>query len=153
LAQKGHFDQPTQITFGESADFVISAGLTGKLLVRSSNSDLTLMNSDGSQRSSVMPGSRNFASANACGDRYLVFDANAGLTPELWRTDADGGNPVKLADNVRASQCSPDGSWVLYGAGFKHYRIPIGGGTPVELTNIPQAAEVALLSPDGKKIA
>jgi serine/threonine protein kinase/Tol biopolymer transport system component len=152
VSQRGHLDQARQITFGESADSGVSLGPAGKLLVRSRTNEVSLMNVDGSQRSPVMPGASIFG-ATACGDRYLLLDVNPSLTPELWRTDPDGGNPVKIADNIRSSQCSPDGTWVLYASGFDYYRIPIAGGTPVKVPSIPTVAEFALFSPDGKWIA
>jgi eukaryotic-like serine/threonine-protein kinase len=149
---KAHMDQPRQITFGESADVGLAPGPGGKLLVRS-RGELSLMNADGSQRSAVTPGLLNFFSASACGDRYLVFDVNPSLTPELWRTDPDGSNPFKLADNIRGSLCFPDGNWVLYTSGTKNFRIPVTGGTPVADPSIPDIAEAAAISPDGKWIA
>ena len=34
----------------------------------------------------------------------------------VWRMDADGSNPIRIADETFANspQCSPDGKWVVY---------------------------------------
>jgi len=153
IAPQGRSDQATQITSGETPYVATLPGPNGKLLTRTRFGAMSFMNADGGERTPLMPGSRNFFSISNCADRYLVFDVDTGTDVQLWRTDADGGNPLKLAGASRSSDCSPDGTWVLYGSGFKHYRIPIDGGTPVELPSVPRAAEVALLSPDGKWIA
>ena len=153
IAPQGRSDQATQISSGETPYIGVAPGPNGKLLTRTRYGAMSFMNADGGERTPLMPGSRNFFSISNCADRYLVFDVDTGTDVQLWRTDADGGNPLKLADASRSADCSPDGTWVLYGSGFKHYRIPIEGGTPVELPSIPRAAEVALLSPDGKWIA
>ncbi|HXL21631.1 MAG TPA: protein kinase [Candidatus Dormibacteraeota bacterium] len=152
-APQGHPDQTTQITFGETPDIGAFPGPNGKLLVRTRFGAMSLMNTEGSERTPLMPESRNVFSLSNCADRYLVFDADTGSDVQLWRTDADGGNPLKLGNASRSSDCSPDGTWVLYGSGFKHYRISIDGGTPVELPSVPQATEVAIISPDGNWIA
>jgi eukaryotic-like serine/threonine-protein kinase len=153
IAPKDHLDQPKQVTFGETSDIGIYPSSNGKLLVRTRSGELSQMNADGSSRAQLMPGIRNFAAVSNCADRYLVFDVNSGSKIDLMRTDPDGANPVKLAEQVRDSECSPDGSWVLYGTGTKHVRLPVSGGTPVEVTNIPFVAEFAHISPDGQWIA
>jgi serine/threonine protein kinase/Tol biopolymer transport system component len=153
VAPQGRADRATQITFGETPDTGAFPGPNGKLLVHTRSGAISLMNADGSERAPVIPGARNFFSMSNCADRYIVFDVHTGTDVELWRTDPDGGNPLKLAGASRSSDCSPDGTWVLFGSGFKHFRIPINGGVPVELPGVPRAAEVAILSPDGNWIA
>jgi hypothetical protein len=48
------------------------------------------------------------------------------------RSDPDGSNMTKLADKVAESQCSPDGTWVVYRANVQSvdtiYRLPVEGG-------------------------
>jgi len=53
---------------------------------------------------------------------------------------------------VFASDCSPDGTWVLYSTGHKLYRLPIEGGTPTEVASTPLLIS-GVVSPDGKWIA
>jgi len=153
VAPREHLDQLRQITFGENAENGVAAGPNGKLIARSFGGELSLMNTDGSQRSVLIPGLRNFFSVSNCADRYVVFDLHTGTKIELWRTDADGGNPTKLTDLVRFSDCSRDGTWILFATSNKYFRMPVTGGAPVELTSLPSNAEFAFLSPDGKSIA
>jgi Tol biopolymer transport system component/predicted Ser/Thr protein kinase len=153
IAPGGQASQARQITFGESPDTGVAAGPNHKILVRSRDSDLLLLNEDGSQRTPLFPEARNYVSVSSCGDRYVVFDNDRANSVELWRVDADGSNPVKLADTAINSDCSPDGTWVLFSAGVKLYRIPVEGGTPTEIPTKSRSGTYGILSPDGKSIA
>ncbi len=89
---------------------------------------------------------------SSCGDRYLIFDSYDENKLRLLRTDADGSNPQKLIDgDVRDSECSPDGNWVLYSS-HDLCRVPIEGGTPTEVASSPGGI-YGVISPDGKWIA
>jgi eukaryotic-like serine/threonine-protein kinase len=145
--------QARQITTGGTPDDGIAPGPAGKLLVRSRGSDLDLMNEDGSQRALLRPNLLNYMSMSACGDRYLLFDSFEENKLRLLRTDVDGSNTVKLSDNVLNSICSPDGKWLLFDSAHKLYRVPIEGGTPVEIFGSPNGISGVAVSPDGKWIA
>ena len=153
IAPAGKTANAKQITTGETPDDGIAPGPAGKLLVRSRGSDLALMNADGSERALLRPNLRNYLSMSACGDRYLVFDSFEDNKLRLLRTDADGSNTLKLSDDVFNSTCSPDGKWVLFDSVHKLYRVPIDGGTPVEIFSSANGISSAVISPDGKWIA
>lgn len=152
IASGGKAAEPKQITFGESFDIGVAPGPSGKLLVRSRWSDLEIMNSDGSQRASLRQGLRNYNDFSVCGDRYLLFDSYEESKLRLVRTDADGANPVIFNDDSPTSDCSPDGKWLIFTTDNKVYRLPIEGGTPVELFSSPNGVS-GRISPDGKWIA
>jgi Tol biopolymer transport system component/predicted Ser/Thr protein kinase len=153
IAPGGKSALATQITSGGMADTAVSPGPGGKLLVRSRESDLDLMNLDGSQRTVVNPDVRNYWSRSACGDRYLLFDSYDGTRFHVLRTELDGSNPVKLVDDAGLCECSPDGKWLIYTSmESRIYRLPIEGGTPVEIANAPGGGE-GRISPDGKFVA
>jgi Tol biopolymer transport system component len=145
----------TQITSGNSQDTGVAPGPAGKLLVRSRGFDLALMNADGTQRTILMPQARNYLAMSSCGDRYVVFDSYNGTKRELWRTEADGSSPTKLVEDVTSSDCSPDGTWLVYAAntpsGAKLYRLPVQGGRPTEVASMPGGGG-GTISPDGKLI-
>ena len=153
IAPQGQPAQARQITFGESPDTSVADGPAGKILIRSSDSDLLLINQDGSQRTLLRPDVRSYVNMSTCAGRYIVFDFDTGTKIELWRTDAEGANPVKLSDDVINSDCSPDGKWVLYSSGAKLYRIPIEGGTPTEVPTVSHNGAYAMISPNGEMIA
>jgi Tol biopolymer transport system component len=94
--------------------------------------------------------------------RYIVFISTRAGQENVWRMDADGGNPTKLASGVIDAwgdrdawpYCSPDGKWVVYEAGLamrKLWRVPLEGGEPVKLTD--NLAGAPTISPDGKLVA
>src|SRR5215469_2100886 len=111
-----HGDTTTarQITSGQTADTAVSPGPRATLLVRTGNGKMQVMDLDGTQRTPLRPEFPNFVSLSSCGGKYVVFDNQKDGNSELWRTDADGANATRLAEDVGASDCSPDGEWVLY---------------------------------------
>jgi eukaryotic-like serine/threonine-protein kinase len=148
----------TQVTSGAIPDLAVWPGPSGKLLVRSRDSELDLINSDGSQRTTVMPQARNYGAMSACGDRYLLFDSYDGTKSELWRTDADGSNPTRLVNEyIGEDDCSPDGQWLVYDTntdlGTKLYRVPVDSGSATEIASAPGGGGNPRISPDGKFIA
>ena len=148
----------TQVTTGAVPDMFVRLGPAGKLLVRSRESELDLINPDGSQRTVVMPQARNYGSMASCGDRYIIFDSYSGTKSELWRTDADGSNPTRLVDeNINSEDCSSDGKWIVYdtntSAGTKLFRMPVEGGGSTEIADAPGGGGAPRISPDGNFIA
>ena len=120
-------------------------------------SDFMMMNADGSNAQRLpLDGLKWFP--NVCSDgRTLLFMAPHPITAEdvVMRADLDGGQPhaIKGTNVWGFVHCTPDGKWVVYnwGTGKKLFKVPVEGGTPIELTDrtcIPSA-----LSPDGRWIA
>jgi TolB protein len=89
--------------------------------------------------------------------RTVVFHSFRTGKPNIWRIDADGGNPRQLSsgDVDFVPLISPDGKWVVYtsqrsgGTGLQ--KVPIEGGKPIQLNDVTSAYPA--LSPDGKYIA
>ena len=101
-----------------------------------------------------------------CGTHYLVFSwAFHGGTnsANVWRTNADGTNPVKLTDGKddRAPVCSADGKWVYYWdlALQQLWRVPTAGSGKPEMfpgSAVPRTFPTGTglsPSPDGKVLA
>ncbi len=101
----------------------------------------------------------------ACkGGRYLVYASRTGAASDVWRADADGGNPVQLTKtgdvlgNGLVVACSPDAKWVAFvaptpnGDAGAAWRVPIEGGPVTKLVDKLDRARVTI-SPDGKMIA
>jgi serine/threonine protein kinase len=147
---KGLTTKAKQITTGENPDTAIAPGPGGKLLVRTGDGKMALLNVDGSQRTQFLPEWDNFVSLSSCADRYIVFDNQD--TKALLRADIDGTNVTKLADDVLNSDCAPDGKWVLYSSGGKLYRVPVEGGNPTEVATVSDTVS-GVISPEGKRIA
>jgi eukaryotic-like serine/threonine-protein kinase len=82
--------------------------------------------------------------------------------PNIWRTNADGSNPVKLTDvNSRFPVCSADEKWLYFlnSTANQVWRVPLDGsgkGEVVPGSLIPKTFNAdgrPALSPDGKLLA
>jgi serine/threonine protein kinase len=101
-----------------------------------------------------------------CGIHYFVFSwtFHGGTnSTNVWRTNADGTNPVKLTGgkNDRGPACSADGKWVYYWdlALQQLWRVPLDGSGKPEIfpgsavpRTIPTGTGLSH-SPDGKLLA
>jgi Tol biopolymer transport system component len=148
-----------QVTSGEQQVrdvFPLGAQRVG--LVNRSDNGLWTMDADGTHP-------RFAADANSAGwfsgcGRFVLFESDRGGTNELMRVDDDGANPKSLATGTIWGQtCSPDGRFVYYAEALKPRwkvrRIPIDGGTPVDIVENPGESipgRVAI-SPDGQLLA
>ena len=118
-------------------------------------SNVWVMNRDGSNAKEFPVPVRTDFGVSACPDgRYIVFASAGGIV----RVDSEGGSLKRLIDggyNDDEPRCSPDGKWVAYvsSRADNHtlWRIPIEGGTPVQLRDKPTIRFA--ISPDGKSIA
>jgi len=107
----------------------------------------------------------NILSLSPCGTQYIVFPwafHNNGNAVSIYRVNADGSNPIKLADQRFDTfpVCSTDQNWVYYWPGVKQLgRVPLDGSAPAE--DIPGsnvkgaflAGRGIGISPDGKTLA
>ncbi|HZI67479.1 MAG TPA: protein kinase [Thermoanaerobaculia bacterium] len=92
--------------------------------------------------------------------RRIAFTSTRSGSWEIWVSDADGGNAVKLtsmdANATGGPNWSPDGSWIVFGSDqpgqFEIYAIPAAGGKPHRLTSHPAFDQAASFSRDGKWI-
>src|SRR3984957_16440031 len=155
VAPQGQSAQAKQITSGQSQYSHVTSAPNGKIVVRTHGTDLALTNSDGSQNAPLLPDAHNVGSASGCGDRYVVFDSLPQSQVVVMRSDADGSNSTKLADDAVFPDCSRDGKWFLYSnaLGTKFFRLPIEGGTPTLIAVPHQNGDPPLkISPDGNWI-
>ncbi len=96
---------------------------------------------------------------NACaGGSYIVFELgfHAGTSNDnVWRIDSSGGNLKQLTDGKHDHHpvCSPDNRWVYYireGDEGNLARVPIEGGAPQPISELPISESAFDLSPDDK---
>ena len=146
-----------QITLGELPMVGVLALPQGKILARSEDGDLWIMNGDGSQRV-LFADLHNTSTPVACG-RSVVFNSFQTGLEEMMRVDIDGRNATQLTSGHFFSPvCSPDGKFVYYvqlGQPQKILRIPIEGGSSVEIAKVEGDCVVGSLaiSPYGESLA
>jgi eukaryotic-like serine/threonine-protein kinase len=150
-APEGDSTRAREITTGETQETAVTAASNGRILARTEDGKLVIMNADGSGRTPFAPEAYNYISISSCGDRYVVFDYHK-ETIELWRYGADGQNGTKLADDVVTSDCSPDGKWAVYTTSKrKLFRVALEEGSTMEVHTPPnKGIYYVKVSPDGE---
>ncbi len=96
VAKSGALDDARQVSSGETHALV---GWTadGKLLTSGSDGHVLVMAPDRANADHLTLRDAPQSLPVACGDgRYIVYTARTGATADLWRVDADGGNPLQL---------------------------------------------------------
>jgi Tol biopolymer transport system component len=130
---------------------------SGSIVFANEDGNLFAVNSDGSGHTLLTPNQRQNWGPSACGDgRYIVFVSYQEQKVGVWRMDADGSNPVRLADESFAwsPRCSPDGKWVVYlqGASSIMVQVPVSGEKPPQVITQDSSFSFLSISPDGKLI-
>jgi Tol biopolymer transport system component len=128
----------------------------GSIVFDNQDVNLFAVDPDGSNRTLLTASEPPNWAPSACGDgRHIAFLSYREQKVGVWRMDADGSNPVRLADESFASspQCSPDGKWVVYrqGASMAMMQVPVSGEKPPQVVT-QDPANSSRISPDGKLI-
>jgi len=168
LAPAGDSVRAKQITAKEFTVSRFSWAPDSRIIFSSGEGNLFAIKSDGSESTLLTPNERANGEPSVCGDgRYIVYAAFRQQKRGIWRMDADGSNPILLADEAIAQgpECSPDGKWVIYlrGPGRFPTRIPVDGEKPAEVLAkdpvdsgpiyVPGLMSYADISPNGRRIA
>ena len=159
VAPGGDTARAKQITSKEPIGAGFSWGPDGSIVFAREDGDIFSSHSDGSGRTTLTPSERANSEPSVCGNgRYIVYTGYREQKRGIWRVDADGSNPIRIADETLGvgPQCSPDGKWVVYLRRGIPVRVPITGGTPpvVLAPDIESGGGYSLdISPDGKRIA
>jgi eukaryotic-like serine/threonine-protein kinase len=149
--------EPRQLTSGTRSFTNAVAGPDGRLLAQSTDDDLWIINDDGKQPVRLVE-TRGVNFPAWCGV-FVVFDTYQSGTGELIRVDTDGTHLTKLATGpLTMPRCSPDARFIYYvlmSRPQKILRLPMEGGSPVEIGTIPGNGLLRPmnLSPDGKLLS
>jgi Tol biopolymer transport system component/DNA-binding winged helix-turn-helix (wHTH) protein len=162
LTSAGNTAKAKQITTKEFVVGGFSWMPNGRIVFASQDGKLFAVNPDGSGRTLLTNDDRFNRDPSVCGDgRYIVYAAYREQKQGIWRMDADGSNPTRIADETVAAgpQCSPDGKWVVYlrGPSWTPVKVPITGAKPPEVLAKDFDFEMDIgsplrISPDGKRI-
>lgn len=68
----------------------------------------------------------------------------------LRRVDEPEGGPLPGTDGAQGPFFSPDGEWVGFVARGKMQRVPVAGGSPLEICSVPPTVFGASWGPDGR---
>ncbi|HEX9927799.1 MAG TPA: winged helix-turn-helix domain-containing protein [Pyrinomonadaceae bacterium] len=124
------------------------------------NADIFTISEDGSERKQLTSDASAEISPKLSADgRFLIFMSNRTGQMDVWRSDANGTNTMRLTanGNVKDSIISPDGKTVFYLVQDSEskvetlWRVSINGENPIKLTD--RTTRSPRISPDGKTIA
>jgi Tol biopolymer transport system component len=158
LVSAGNAAKAKQITTKELVVGGFSWMPDGRIIFASQDGKVFVVNPDGSGRTLLTHDDRFNREPSVCGDgRYIVYAASREQKQGIWRMDADGSNPIRIADETFAisPKCSPDGKWVVYlrGPSWSPVRVSTSGSNPPEVLAQDFVAGFSLkVSPDGKRI-
>lgn len=131
-----------------SANFEGRSGLDwtpdGRLVMgsrASGNSDIWIMNADGSNRQQLTTDSTGEHNPSVSGDgNFIAYTSYRNLTPHVWRMDIDGSNQKQMTSGVDDydPNFTPDSKWIYFDSyrdkgKVKIWKVPFGGG---ELTKV-----------------
>jgi eukaryotic-like serine/threonine-protein kinase len=161
LASASDIAKAKQVTPRGSAVGRFSWMPDGRIVFANGDGNLLSLSPDGSGSTQLTPNDHASWDPSVCGDgRYIVYSAYEQQKFGIWRIDADGSNPTRIADETFAAspRCSPDGKWVIYlrGPSWTLMRVIITGEKPPEMLTqspAPGSRSVPAFSSDGKRIA
>jgi len=154
LSQSNEFDDWSALSWGADGSLLVSN--TGRLLK---------LGTDGKNQTQLLADSGALiVTPSSCGKDYLVLSwVGHGSTnsQSIWRTNADGSNPLKLTDGKDDifPVCSPDRKWVYYSHWVDGHisRVPLDDSGKAEaVPGVPQEyiSQLSLsISHDGKTLA
>ncbi len=167
----GDANQAVEISAGAGTDDGV-AGLAwtpdGRIVYAAStsgNSDIWVMNADGSNRVQLTNApEEDYLPLVTPDGSFIVFVSERERSRTLWRMNLDGSNPTRLGAGRVSFRpvVSFDGQWVYYSDPERqNFRIPVAGGTPepllAELTAggrpLPPGFHEPIPSPDGRAVA
>jgi len=100
VASAGNTARAKQITTKEFVVGGFSWMPNGRITFASQDGKLFVVNPDGSGRTLLTPHHRPNWDPSVCGDgRYIVYAAYREQKQGIWRMDADGSNPIRIADS------------------------------------------------------
>jgi DNA-binding winged helix-turn-helix (wHTH) protein/Tol biopolymer transport system component len=147
-----------QITSGELSMLSVAGMPDGRVLARSRDGKLWILNADGTHLALFFDAS-NVEIPITCG-RFVLFTTESADSTDLLRLDLDGTNATSLATgDVGWSQaCTPNGRDVFYhqmGPPQRILRMPLEGGLSATVADVLEDGMTGNLtiSPDGKLLA
>lgn len=143
--------QPRQLTSSNAISHTVSSTDDGRFLVfesdQSGSPEIWRSNSNGEDARQLTTDGRNTRPHVSPDGRWIAFTKRDGF---VWRMTIDGGDEIRLADvPARLPRFSPDSRYVacVYeepGARQRVAILPIDGGMPVKLFDVPPDANFTL---------
>jgi eukaryotic-like serine/threonine-protein kinase len=154
-APGGNSEHATQIAFNGEPSRIGFAGSDHLVVLDSAGKPYTV-HLDGSSQTPLLQG-RDIGAIFGCGTagNSLIFMDSHGSVVNIWKSDADGGNPVQLTHGKRDQfpACTPDGKSFFYWEAPNQYIQDTSGTAPARKVDIPGGSGRVRVSHDGKLAA
>jgi len=165
ILPQGDYKRAKEVT-SRSANFEGANGLDwtpdGRLVIQSrasGNSDIWIMNGDGSNRQQLTTDSTGEYSPSVSWDgNSIAYQSYRDVTPHVWRMDTDGSNQKQLTSGVDDYDpiFTPNGKWIFFDSyrdkgKIKIWKVPSEGGEPVKVSD--DVMGLKGISFDGKLMA
>ena len=112
IAPAGDTTKAKQVTRNDHAVGGFSWTPGGRVLFASGDGNLSVLNSDGSARTQLTANDYQVGDPSVCGDgRYVVYSTHREQKAGIWRMDADGSNPIRIADEPVATSPTMFAGW------------------------------------------
>jgi len=147
-----HGDNPKQLTSAGHMDQYLSVPADGRYMVfesnRSGDTEIWRANTNGDDMRQLTRGGDNAKPHVSPDGKWIVYESFRDGLRTIWRVSIEGDEPVRLADRPASwPRVSPDGKLIAceYEAQLDPPRtqvavIPIEGGRPVKLFDVPRLA-------------
>jgi serine/threonine protein kinase/Tol biopolymer transport system component len=130
---------------------------------RTGNSNLYRYDLNTGELKQLTNGSSEEFPAISADGKWVIYAATATIKHTLWKVSIDGGAPVQLTDKLSTwPDVSPDGQKIACwyrvdpGAKWQIAVIPISGGDPEKIFDVPPTADTSIPTrwmPDGRGIS
>jgi serine/threonine protein kinase len=160
VSSPGEFPKMTPIVSGGALSYGLGWTGKGSIVYSSMAQDglnIFRVDPDGSNKIQLTTNTAdNYMPTASADGRFIVFASNRNGPFNIWRMNADGGDPTQLtfSDANFYPSCSPDNKWVAYDNQLKrtmsNWKVPLEGGEPVM---IGERYRMPVFSPDNRFIA
>jgi eukaryotic-like serine/threonine-protein kinase len=148
----GNSDHATQIAFNGEPARIGFAG-SDHLIVLDLRSQPFIVHLDGSPQTPLLPG-HQIGSLFACGvaGESVIYTEIRDDVINIWKADADGGNPVQLTHGKRDQfpMCTPDGKSFIYWDAPTEFLQDTNPNSPPKKLEVPGGSGRMRISRDGK---
>jgi eukaryotic-like serine/threonine-protein kinase len=152
VVPQGDSDLAKEIPFNGEPARVSYLG-SDHLLVQNLNGQTFDLRPDGSGQTEILAG-RKLGAVQACGTAgtQLIFAETRDDSTNIWKSDADGSNPVQLTHGKRDQfpNCSPDGKTFFYWSAPNEFMQDINLSAPPRKFDVPGGTGRLRFSRDGQ---
>ncbi len=152
-----------QLTVDAGANYDFKVTADGRYIIftseRTGAMNLWRMDLDGGNPKQLTNGNSDLGAAISPDSQAVIYSSDSSGRPAIWKVSIDGGDSVQLTEYAAENpEVSPDGKLIAcqYSEGIdmplRYAIIPIDGGKPIKVFDLPGTEEDIRWSPDGNSL-